>query len=53
MVVEQQPVMPVPKFDKNLHAGTRYDPVKGIRVPVSSEAQLPKLKTNADQILEL
>ena len=24
----------VPKFDKNLHAGTRYDPAKGIRVPV-------------------
>jgi hypothetical protein len=35
-IVEQMPT-PVPKFDKNLHAGTRYDPVKGIRVPVSSE----------------
>jgi hypothetical protein len=30
VVVEES----VPKFDKNLHAGTRYDPVKGIRVPV-------------------
>ena len=29
----QEPVQ-VPKFDKNLHAGTRYDPAKGIRVPV-------------------
>ena len=45
--VVEEPVN-VPKFDKNLHAGTRYDPAKGIRVPVQSEDQLPKLKTNAD-----
>ena len=41
------------KFDKNIHAGTRYDPKKGIRVPVSSTDQLPKLKNTAELILEL
>jgi len=41
------------KFDKNKHAGTVFDPTTGQRVPVATESQLPKPKSNAEIILEL
>jgi len=48
-----QSTAPQEKFDRAKHAGTVYDPVSGRRVPVSYENQLPKPKSNAEQILEL
>lgn len=43
----------IEKFDKSKHAGTVYDAATGRRVPVTSESQLPKPKSNAETIMEL